>query len=117
MNNNTSRNYGLFRLFLLSLSLAIPLIVIGAPGWIIALASVYVFSPLLFKSELLLYITAWLYDIVLRPGLYVWALIVAINGPQDFVAIAFYILAFLQAWSILKNLISQICQLILLFGK
>jgi hypothetical protein len=47
------------------------------------------------------------YDIV-RPIIYIWALVVTIQGKQDFFAIAFYILATLQIFSIAKRFIGTI---------
>lgn len=113
MNEDRRLNYGLFRMFLCSLSLAIPLIIIDAPFWVISLASLFVFLPFIIPSEWTVIIVIASYTLLLRPGLYIWGLIAAINGPQDLVAIAFYIIAGLQAFSIIKDFVAYLFTLII----
>jgi len=115
METERSFRYALFYLFLMSLSLTIPLIIIGSSSWIIILVTVAVFASALCGNPLIALIYRQLHNIILRPGLYIWAIIVAISGPQDFVAIAFYIIAFLQIWNIIKNFFGEV--LLLLAGK
>ena len=103
MNEERMVNYGLFMAFLASLSLTIPLIVIGTPFWVISLVSLVMFLPFIIPSDWTAIVVIALYTLLLRPGLYIWALVIAINGQQDFVAIAFYVIAGLQAISIVKN--------------
>ena len=103
MSEDRSINYGLFMAFLASISLTIPLIVIGVPFWVISAVSLLMFLPYIIPSEWTAIAVIALYTLLLRPGLYIWALVVATSGPQDFVAIAFYIIAGLQAISIVKN--------------
>lgn len=103
MSEDRAFNYGLFRLFLCSLSLSLPLIIIGTPFWVISVVSLFVFLPMLIPSEWVAVAVIIIYTLLLRPGLYIWALIVAINGPQDFIAIAFYVIAGLQAFGIIKD--------------
>ena len=103
MNEDRMINYGLFMAFLASLSLTIPLIVIGVPFWVISVVSLAMFLPFIIPSDWTAIAVIALYTLLLRPGLYIWALVVAINGQQDFVAIAFYVIAGLQAFSIVKN--------------
>lgn len=111
MKENREINYGLFMAFWYSLSLAIPLIVIGVPMWVISAVSLVIFSPFFIPSDWPAIIVIALHTLILRPGLYIWALVVAINGPQDFVAIAFYIVAALQAISIVKNFLFYLISL------
>ena len=103
MNEDRAINYGLFMAFLASLSLTIPLIVIGTPLWVISVVSLAMFLPYIIPSDWTAIAIIALYTLLLRPGFYVWALVVTINGQQDFIAIAFYVIAGLQAISIVKN--------------
>lgn len=112
MDNNRSFGFAMFKLYLMSLSLTIPLIIIGASGWIIALITIAVFASALSGREGIAMIYRQLHNIILRPGLYIWALVVAIKGPQDFFAIGFYIVAALQALNIIRNFIGEILLLI-----
>lgn len=100
-------NYVLFQLFLMELSLGIPLIMLEAPLWLILMATFLIFTPMLFGSFTYATILYCSYDVI-RPILYIWALVVTILGVQDFFAIAFYILAGLQAISIVKRFIGTI---------
>lgn len=108
MDNNHSFGFAMFTLFLMSLSLTIPLVVINAPIWIIVLITIAVFASALSGNEGIALLYRQFHNIVLRPALYIWALVIAINGPQDFVAIGFYIAAALQIWNIIKNFIGEI---------
>ena len=108
MNEDRAINYGLFMAFLASLSLTIPLIIIGTPFWVISVASLVMFLPYFIPSDWIAIAVIALYTLLMRPGLYIWALIVAIGGQQDFVAIAFYVIAGLQAISIIKNFLTYI---------
>ena len=108
MENNRSFGFTMFYLFLMSLSLNIPLILIGASGWILALVIVVVFATALSGNAGIAYIYRVLHNIVLRPGLYIWALIVIIGGPQDIVAIGFYLVFALQLKNIIFNFIGEI---------
>ena len=108
MNNNNSFGYLLRQLFLMSLSLCIPLVLIGASGWIITIASIIIFATALSGNTGIAYIYRLLHNIILRPGLYVWALIVTIAGPQDAVAIGFYIVLVCQTKNIIGNFIGEI---------
>lgn len=109
---NKENNYVYIRIFLLSLSIVLPLIMIDAPIWVICIVTFLLFSPLLFGSILYAAIVYCLYDIV-RPILYVCGLIVTIQGEQDFFAISFYILMGLQAINIIKRFIGTVMGLIL----
>ena len=108
MDKNPSLSYLLLQLFLMSLSLTIPLILIGASGWIITLVTIIVFATALSGSVGIAYIYRVLHNIILRPGLYIWALIVAISGEQDIVAIGFYIAFACQLKNIIGNFIGEI---------
>lgn len=108
MDNNRSFGLVMLKLLLMSLSLTIPLIIIGASGWIIAFITITVFASALSGREGIALIYRQLHNIILRPGLYIWALIVAIYGPQDFIAIGFYIVTGLQALNIIRNFITEI---------
>lgn len=100
-------NYLLSQLFLMQLSLILPLIMLDAPMLLILAVPLLVFSPLLFNSTPYATIVFCAYDII-RPILYIWALVVTIGGKQDFFAIAFYIIAALQIMSIAKRFIGTI---------
>lgn len=100
-------NYATFRIFLMSLSLTVSLVMLDAPIWLICITTLVLFSPTFlgsFTYAAFLYCT---YDIV-RPILYIWALVVTIQGKQDFVAIVFYVLFAIQAMTMLKRLIGTI---------
>lgn len=108
MENNPSLSYLLRHLFLMSLSLTIPLIMIGASIWIITLVTIIVFATALSGRVGIAYIYRIIHNILLRPGLYIWALIVTIAGPQDIIAIGFYIALALQLKNIIVNFIGEI---------
>lgn len=111
---NQQGNYIYILVFLRSLSLTLPLIMLDAPIWVICLATFILFSPLLFGSLLYTGIVYCLYDIV-RPILYIWGLVVTIQGKQDFFAIAFYVLMGLQIVNIIKRFLGTVCGVILAF--
>lgn len=112
-NRENMFNYNLFILFLMQLSLILPLIMIEAPTWIIITIPILVYLPLLLQSFVLHIILFYLYDIV-KPILYVWGLIVTIQGTQDFFAITFYIIAGLQVVNMIKRLFGTVCSIILI---
>lgn len=107
MEQHNSLRYMCLQLFLMSLSLAIPLIIIGASGWIITIATIIVFASALSGSIGIAYIYRVIHNIILRPGLYIWALIVAISGHQDIIAIGFYIIFAFQLKNIIGNFIGE----------
>lgn len=107
MENDRYFNYALRTLFFMSLSLTIPLILIEASGWFLLLVPIVVFSSALCGSVTIAYIYRVLHNIILRPGLYIWALIATIRGPQDIIAIGFYIVFALQLRNIIGNLIGE----------
>ena len=107
---NQENNYVYIQIFLMSISLTIALVMLNAPFWLISIVTLFLFSPLLFGSLLYASIVYIIYDIV-RPILYIGALVVTIQGKQDFVAIAFYILAALQVINILRRFIGTVCGL------
>ena len=91
----------------MTVSLTIALVMLNAPTLLIIITTFLVFSPLIFSSTTWLFLVMTSYDI-LRPIIYIWATIVTIQGKQDFFAIAFYILAILQAISIIKKFIGTL---------
>lgn len=99
------------RIFLMSLSLTMALVMLNTPYILIAITTLFLFSPILFNSMLYASLVYIIYDIA-RPTLYIWALVVTIQGKQDFIAIAFYILAALQVINILKRFIDTVCGLL-----
>lgn len=113
MKDNRMLNYGLFMAFLYSLSLTIPLLIIDVPFWVISVVSLVMFLPYIIPSDWTAIAVIALYTLILRPGLYIWALVVAISGQQDIIAIAFYVIAGLQSVSIIKNFIAFILTVIL----
>lgn len=115
MKENNSLNFMLLHLFLMALSLNIPLIIIGAPGWVLTLVVIIVFASGLSGSVGFSYIYRTIHNILLRPGFYIWALIVAVAGEQDIISIAFYVILVCQLKSIICNLIGEIIILSSLF--
>lgn len=83
------------------------MVMLNAPTLLISIAAFLVVSPLIFYSDVWAFLILTAYNIV-RPILYVWATVVTVQGKQDFLAIAFYILAVLQVISIIKNLIGTV---------
>ena len=108
MQENSSFSFLLWQLFLMSLSLAIALIMIGASGWIITLVTIIIFATALSGRAGIAYIYRIIHNLLLRPGLYIWALIITITGPQDIVAIGFYVALVCQAKNIISNFIGEI---------
>lgn len=108
MEENNSFNFMLWKLFLMSLSLAIALIIIGASGWVITLITIIVFATAWSGRTGIAYIYRVLHNVILRPGLYIWALIVTVSGPQDIIAIGFYIALACQAKNIISNFIGEV---------
>ncbi len=104
MNENSASTYLVLNLFLKSLALAIPLIMINAPYFVIILVTLIMFLPAIIRSEAVMAVVAFIYTFA-RPILYIIALIVTFGGPQDFFAIAFYIISAIQAVFIVKNFI------------
>ena len=111
-NNNNSPRYILRKLFLMSLSIVFPLILIGTPGWGLTLATIVIFAAELSNNALISYIYRMIHNIFLRPGLYICALIITITGPQDFIAIVFYIALGFQIKNIAENFVVGIIMLV-----
>ena len=91
----------------LMLSITLPLIMLDAPIWLITVVDLIILSPMLLWSQTLTVIVPYAYYII-KPILYVWALVVTILGVQDFFAIAFYILMAIQTPNMIKNFIGTI---------
>ena len=91
--------------FFMSLSLTIALIMLHASGWIITFATLFVFIPIIFPGGIIELIVTIGYEIILRPVLYPWALVVTIKGEQDVIAIIFYVLFGLQIIGIVRRFI------------
>ena len=89
------------------ISITIPLLMLDAPIWLMVVVDLIILSPMLFWSRSLSVIVPYAYYII-KPILYVWALVVTILGVQDFFAIAFYILMALQTPNMIKNFIGTI---------
>lgn len=103
MGNNNSFGYLIFHHTLMYISLAIPLAILPVPLWVTLAVPALAYLPIIMISPTVFGIVHLLYSLLLRPGLYIWALVFTIGGKQDFIAIAFYILFALQLWSIIKN--------------
>lgn len=93
------------------ISITIPLLMLDTPVWLMAMVNLIILSPMLLVSFRLSTIVPYAYYIV-KPILYVWALVVTILGVQDFLAIAFYILMGIQTPRMIKNFIGTILILI-----
>ena len=117
MNNDRLSSYAIFKLFLMSLSLTVPLIMIGASGLVILIVTILVFASALCGNVGIAYIFRALYNILLRPGLYIWAFIDAISNQQDFISVCFYVVFALQIINIITNLIGEIIMLISLMDN
>lgn len=115
MNSNNSSGYLIFRHTLMYISLAIPLAILPVPIWVALVVPALVYLPIIMFSPTIFGIVQLLYSLLLRPGLYIWALVFTIGGKQDFIAIAFYILFALQLWSIIKNFIHTLLTAIFTF--
>lgn len=102
-----------------SISLSIPLILIGLEFGLhyMYLLSLVAFIPLLYYSEVLFLIEEFIYNVLLRPGLYIIALVITVSGKQDIVSVIFYVLAGLQAFNIIKYLFFYIAMLLSVFKK
>ena len=107
MNENNLAKYATFTLFFKAMSLSIPLILLDIPFGIISIISGIIILSAFLGSEILMFIILLLYNIA-RPIIYSVALVNTIKGPQDFIAIAFYIILAVQIPSIIKNLIFSI---------
>ena len=104
------------RIFLMALSLTLALVMMYAPSILITVTIFLLLSPLIFGSVTYAFIVYAIYDIV-RPILYTWALVVTIQGKQDFVAIMFYVLTALQVINIIKRFIGTVCGLFVAFTE
>jgi hypothetical protein len=105
-NENSQGNslfYFYFKFVLICFSIFVPLFIIDCPTILTGIIVFVFWLPTITKSPIHFFVMHYIYGIV-RPILYVWALVCAINRDQDFFTIAFYIIATLQIWSILKNL-------------
>ncbi|MBR4087531.1 MAG: hypothetical protein IKK30_06745 [Clostridia bacterium] len=108
--DNKVQNYSFLICMLRSLSIAMALIMLDTPMFIISIITLLVFSPALFPNLVWLMIYEILYSLA-RPVLYIWALVITIGGEQDVVAIIFYILFAVQIFSMIKNLIFTLANL------
>lgn len=89
------------------LSITLPLLMLNAPIWLMVVVDLIILSPMLFVSLKLSVIVPYAYYII-KPILYIWALVVTILGVQDFFAIAFYILMGIQVPKMLMNFVGTI---------
>lgn len=102
MNEKIAFNNLIFRASTLMLSIVFAFaMIVEIPIWQIALISLVLVIVPLIPSLTTFYV--FLYNIVLRPLVYVLALIVTIQGEQDTIAIIFYVVAGLQSFFIIKN--------------
>lgn len=88
----------------MALSITLPLLMLDAPVWLMTIVDLILLSPMLLCSVKLTQIIPFAYYII-NPIIYISALVVSIQGPQDFFAIAFYILMGIQAPRMIKNFI------------
>ena len=106
-NQNYSLTGILFLMSLMFISLTLPLVMLEAPIWLIAVIGALIYSPIIFASGWLTVVVGYGYHLA-RPVLYICALIVTIQGEQDFFAIAFYILMGLQIINIIKGFLGTV---------
>lgn len=107
MNEKNYTKQMLRLLLPMALSLTLPLLMLDAPVWLMTIVDLIILSPLLFWSIKLSVLIPYSYYII-KPFLYVWALVVTILGVQDFFAIAFYILMAIQTPKMITNFIGTI---------
>jgi hypothetical protein len=88
-------------------SITLPLIMLDTPVWLITIINMIILSPMLFMSITLSSLIPFAYHII-KPILYIWALVVTILGKQDFLAITFYILMGIQIPKMLMNFIGTL---------
>lgn len=103
--HDKSKTFFLLTLFGMALSLSIAMLAIRLPIYLMAAVVLLVFLPYISPSETTFFAVMNIYAILARPILYIWAFVVTVKGPQDFLAIAFYIIAGVQVISIIKNFI------------
>lgn len=100
-------NYSIVSAIFRAIFLAIPTILIEDYTEItmpVYLVTLIPFIVLLIPSPKFILSMDLLYKFLLRPGAYIWAFICVINGPQDAIAIIFYIIAGLQIFSIIRGI-------------
>ena len=110
----------LLRSSLRAFSLCVPFIIIAnVYDWSICtfLISAITFLPLFIPSEIFIMIFEFIYNVILRPTLYIWALVLTVQGEKDFIAISFYIITGLQVFNILKWLYYYLVMLISVITK
>ena len=98
--------YLLISSFLRAISLSIPLIMISVNTNIslpLTLLSFIPFLQILIHSENFVLFIEFVYNVVLRPVVYIIALITTIQADQDFISIIFYTLFALQIINIIKH--------------
>lgn len=98
--------YLLISSFLRAISLSIPLIMIYVNTDIslpLTLLSFIPFLQILIHSENFVLFIEFVYNVVLRPVVYIIALITTIQANQDFISIIFYALFALQIINIIKH--------------
>ena len=100
-----SKKVVLLTLFGMAFSLSIAMLAIRAPVFLTAAVITLIFLPYISPSTTVFVAVTNIYNILARPILYIWAFVVTIKGPQDYLAIAFYIIAGVQVISIVKNFI------------
>ena len=107
MNEQNYTKRMLWLLMPMVLSITLPLLMLNAPVWLMVVVDLIILSPWILVSLKLSVIIPYTYYII-KPLLYVWALVVTILGVQDFFAIAFYILMGIQTPRMIKNFIGTI---------
>lgn len=107
MNEQNYTKRMLWLLMPMVLSITLPLLMLDTPIWLMVIVDLIILSPWIFTSLKLSVIVPYTYYII-KPLLYIWALVVTILGKQDFFAIAFYILMGIQTPRMIKNFIGTI---------
>lgn len=114
MGNNNMLKYSLFAMLLKSFSITIALIMLNTPILVISGVTLIMFLSVLIRSVVFMGVVLQLYNLV-RPILYIIALIITIASAQDTVSIIFYILMAVQVPSMIINLIQTILSLVGVF--
>lgn len=96
-------------IILMITSISIPLIMLDVPLWVLIVIDLSI-TGLMFCSSFFTILISSLYYIV-KPVLYIWALVFAVQGSQNFWAIAYYIVMGLQAPFMVVNLLALVAEI------
>ena len=96
-------------IILMITSISIPLIMLDVPLWVLIVVDLSITVLMSFSSFFNILLSS-LYCIV-KPVLYIWALVFAVQGSQNFWAIAYYIVMGLQVPFMVMNLLALVAEI------